>query len=727
MMSAFKLSIISVVFVMFSKFTFAQNAVQLPYNEAAAQIDGKMNEAVWDHAMSFSNFKTMKPMFGLEPSEKTIVKMYYNGTYIFVGVICYDSQPSKIKASLSSRDNAMGDDWVAFCLDSFNDNLNAYYFACNPLGVQNDGTLNAEANPDSSPDFIWRCASNIYSEGYVVEFAIPFETLRFPDKDELTMGFKVARQITRKSEEVDFPGFNPEKGAALTQFQKIIIRDVKPKSVLEFIPAYTVSQPFKMNNGNLEKKNSNQDFSLTSKIGLTSDITFDATYNPDFSQIETDAGQIDVNLRYSLYYPEKRPFFLEGKELTGIAGEVDDYPLGEILNTRTIVKPKVGMKISGRAFSNDKFYFLYALDDYPGELAQENNIAGLSGKSAHVTALRYAKSYGTDSYTSVYMTGRNFFDEYNYVTGFDGRLRINGKSLFEYHAFSSILKNHQATGTNDGSIASLVYRYRTNEIEFYTGLFNVSKDFNTQVGYITRTGITAVPIFFLYRFVVNSKLIYKIEPYYYARHSVDQFARMYEGVNDFSVRFTMPLQSVLNLSLQKSNEIFANKSFNRDAVSFQYSMEPVKEFNFYCNVTAGKFIRYDYSNPEQAKGKQIDAGMQLQLTNHFKTGIDIAFSDLYSENTGAKIFDATIYRNNTVIQFNENLYLRSILEYNDYQKQLGVNLLAAFDYIPGTVIYIGYGSVYQKVRWENERYSPADNFLMTKKDFFLKASYLIKL
>ena len=727
MMSALKFSILAMMLNAFFSFMFAQSAAELPFNQNAPQIDGKLNDAVWDNAVSFTQFKTMKPMFGLEPSERTVIKMYYNNTDIFVGVICYDSQPSKIKASLSSRDNAMGDDWVAFCLDTYNDNLNAYYFASNPLGVQNDGTLNAEASPDGSPDFIWQCAGSINSDGYSIEFAIPFETLRFPEKEELTMGFKVARQITRNSEEVDFPEFNPEKGSALGQFQKIIIRNVKPEKVLEFIPAYTVSQPFQMNNGILEKQNSDQNFSLTSKIGLSSDITLDATYNPDFSQIETDAGQIDVNLRYSLYYPEKRPFFLEGKELTGIAGAVDDYPLGEILNTRTIVKPKVGLKITGRAFSNDKFYFLYSIDYYPGQAAQENNVAGLSGKEAHVSALRYVKTYGTDSYTSLFMTGRNFVDEYNYVTGFDGRLRLSGKSLLEYHAFGSLLRNHDSAVTNKGSIESIVYRYRTNEIEFYSGLYNVSKDFNTEVGYITRTGITTLPLFFQYRFDVNSNLLYKIEAYYYAKHSIDQFARMYEGNNDLAVRFTMPLQTVIRLSLWKSNEIFLNESYNRDAFSLEYSMEPVKNYNFYFNITNGNYIRYDYSSPEQAKGKQIYTGMSVQITEHFKTGFDIAYSDLYSIHTGAKIYDETIIRNNTVIQFNENLYLRSILQYNDYQKQLDLNLLASFTYIPGTVIYLGYGSVYNKVRWENERYQPADKFLMTNKEFFLKASYLVKL
>jgi hypothetical protein len=709
------------------KNNYAQNIVELPYNETAPAIDGKLDEPVWNSAVSFSDFKTIKPTFGQQPSEKTLVKMYYNKSYIFIGVICYVQTSSAIKASLSSRDNALGDDWAAFCLDTFNDNLSAYYFAANPLGIQCDGTLDPDANSDSSPDYIWQCAGNISDSSYTIEFAIPFETLRFPGKDELVMGFKVARQNSKDSEEDDYPEYNPEKGGALTQFQKIKIRNVTMKKVLDFIPAFTFSQPYGLNNGQLNRGNSTQNFSMTAKAGLASDITLDATYNPDFSQVETDAGQIDVNLRYSLYYPEKRPFFLEGKDLLGFSGKVDDYPLGEVVNTRSITKPKTGIKLTGSLFSNDKFYFLYALDDYPGIDAQDNNIPGLSGKPAHVSVFRYAKIFNGDNYLGGFLTSRNFFDEYNYVSGFDGRLRMNSISYFEYHAFESTTRQHQSDKTNQGAIESIIYHYKTNNIEGYTGIYNVSKDFSTNVGYITRTGITTLPVFLQYRFNLNKNWIYKIEPYYYARHSIDQFANIYEGFNDYSVKFTMPLQTVLNLSLWKGNEIYESKSFNRDAFRIEYSMEPIMNFNFYSNLTIGKFVYYNSAYPAQGKGKQFDGGMNLQLSGYFRTGIEISYSDLFNNITGSRYFDETIYSSNTVIQFNEYLYFRGILEYNDYQKQMNVNLLISFAYIPGTVIYLGYGSEYQKEKWENERYLPAENFMLTGKEFFFKASYLIKM
>lgn len=721
------LPVIIYILLCLTKSIFAQNVIDLPYIEQAPTIDGVMNEAVWNRAATFTNFKTMKPTLDLNPSQKTIVKMYYNSLYIFVGIICYDTNPSKIKASLASRDNALGDDFAAFALDTFNDNLSAYYFASNPLGIQNDGTLDSDGNPDGTPDFIWQCSAKESSDGYTVEFAIPFESLRFPNNKNLIMGLKVARQITRLSEEDDFPGYYPNKGAALAQFQKIRINGsrINVKKILEFIPDYTLSQSYQINNGTLQKLGTENNFGFTSKVGLTSDITMDATYNPDFSQIETDAGQIDVNLRYSIYYPEKRPFFLEGKDMLGFAGQSVNYPLGQIVNTRSIVKPKLGVKITGRAFSSDKFYFLYALDDYPGEYASQNNIPDLSNKVANFSVFRYVKTFSSDSYIGAIFTGKNFADEYNYVTGIDGRMRLNGVSVIEYNLFGSFTKQHLSSILNKGSVASFNYDYSTDNIQASAGIYNFSKNFDTQVGYLTRTGISTVPLFFQYRFNLNKKWLYKIEANYNASHSIDRFSNLYEGQNLFTVSFSMPYQSVLSLSLAKSNEIYSNKSFNKDSYSVDFYIQP-KIFYFSVNLVSGKAILYDPVNPQQGRGKQLSSEFTLQQTSHFKTSLYVLYADLYSVTNGNKFYDETVYQSNTTFHLNEYFYFRAILEYNDYQKQFDENLLAAFSYIPGTVIYLGYGSSYQKLIWENEHYSPSNDFLMTQKTFYFKASYLYR-
>jgi hypothetical protein len=209
---------------------------KIPKAIAAPRIDGNLNGPAWNHAAVFSEFKTMKPDFGRPPSEKTIVYLTYDNSSLYVAFRCFDSQPAKIKATLSRRDSAFVDDWVAFCLDAADDHQAAYAFLANPLGIQMDGMLDAKADFDASWDAVWLSAARIVDDGYTVEMAIPIKSLRFRSQSEIKMGFKSARNIPRKSEEVDFPEYDPVKGAALSQFRKIVLSQVKGEQVRELLP-----------------------------------------------------------------------------------------------------------------------------------------------------------------------------------------------------------------------------------------------------------------------------------------------------------------------------------------------------------------------------------------------------------------------------------------------------------------------------------------------------------
>ena len=195
--------------------------------------------------------------------------------------------------------------------------------------------------------------------------AVPFKSLRYPFKKKITMGLLVSRFIGRKSEQTSFPELDPEGGAIMSQAQKIELSDVKFERPMEFIPALTYDQGSSHGDGEMRSTGKNTDFSLTGKLGLTSNLTLDATYNPDFSQVETDAGQIDVNLRYSIYYSEKRPFFLEGMENFNFATAMEANTVGAIVYTRTIVDPLLGVKLTGKIGSQNVLSGIFALDEYP--------------------------------------------------------------------------------------------------------------------------------------------------------------------------------------------------------------------------------------------------------------------------------------------------------------------------------------------------------------------------
>ncbi len=703
------------------------DTVKIPQVHSSPIIDGALNDSVWNQALVFTDFKTISPDFGLPPSEKTEFYIMYNEKHIYVGFRCFDQNPQSIKAAITRRDNPGNDDWVAFCLDTYNHELGCYFFMVNPQGIQTDGTLNSDASPDITLDMIWTSDGKMTQEGYSIEIAIPFASLRFPAKEKIIMGFKIARNISRKSEEVDFPEYHPERGAALAQFQKIEFSGISKKCLIEVLPATTINKKHLHEKGTMTPFQTRNEWSLTSKIGISSDFILDATYNPDFSQIETDAGQIDVNLRHALYYPETRPFFLEGQDQYAFAGQGDDLPLGAMVHTRNIVEPIVGLKLNGKIGKNHFISALYAQDEFPKNMVSDEADTHRVPQNAQIAILRYVRRWNNDSFMGGFYTGREWEGTYNHVFGSDGRLRLNSNSTIEYHGFGSLTKNRNRVNPYQGSIWGAMYEYNTRQVTLSAGLNNISKDFQTDIGYLTRPGITLVPLYLGYTFYLPPGWLQTITPYYWARHGKDHKSGLYETFNVFSLRLSMVRQTFLNVQYWLANEVFGKIRFNRNTLRLEASTQILKQIFFECDIRTGQCIYYDPSHPFQGRGNEARIGIHLQPYGNFSSRFDITYTNFYRQADGQKIFDYLIYRNRTVIQLNKYLFFRSVLEHNTYWDRLSLNFLLSFTYIPGTVVYVGYGSVYDKLQWQEREYIPAENYLLMEKIFFFKASYLYRI
>jgi len=228
---------------------FAQSVVELIKVQEPPAIDGLLDDKAWQCSSVFSEFKTMHPEPGLSPSEKTKVFIACTQNDLYIGFECYDSEPDKIMAGAAGRDNPANDDWIAFCLDTFNDNLGAYFFLVTPLGAQTDGILNADGSPGLTFNTQWSAAAKLTDFGYTVETAIPFKNLAYNWNKELTMGFKIARLISRKSEEVDYPEILLDRGPHISQFQKIKISDIVQSSIPDLAQVVDVHERYlhKMN------------------------------------------------------------------------------------------------------------------------------------------------------------------------------------------------------------------------------------------------------------------------------------------------------------------------------------------------------------------------------------------------------------------------------------------------------------------------------------------------
>ena len=704
-----------ILILLSSAFLYGEDTLVVPRTENPPHIDGIIEEAAWSEALRFDNFKTLNPDYGKEPTQKTVAYMTYDSENIYFAIRCFDTEPKKIKSSVSSRDAMFQDDYVAVMLDTFGTMQEAFGFFLNPLGIQGDGMINADGNAEATFDMVWYSKGQIDEEGFSVEFQVPLQSIRFPSGKVLPMRVAFFRKITRSSETIGSPPMYADKGSIIKQSQLISVSGLQYKRVYEFIPALTHSQRQSHEAGDMKTDEKQTDFSLTGKVGITSDLTLDATYNPDFSQVESDAGQIDINLRYALFFSEKRPFFLEGNELFQFAGNVEDGPLAMVVHTRTIVDPRFGFKLSGKLGRKNTIAAIYANDDLPDDPVDEH---------PDFMIARYKFSLKEDSYIGGFYTGKEYGRGFNRVIGSDGRFRLSGKSMASYHIFGSFSENEGGGGANNGHALGVNYVYGTRELVLDLGYQDISEDFRIDTGFITRTGLRRLSAFAMYRIYPKSEFIQRIEPFYWSFHLYDTKDKMFETVNLFTLRFWLPGNTQVRFDGLLANEVFAGQRFGRSGFGIQGTSQITKQLYMSLFFRNTGSVFYDPQNPFQGYGNRLGSALQFQPIEKLRFVLSLSYVDFFRKSDREKLYDYTILRSLNTFQVNKYLFLRAIVEYNSFRDRLTADLLASFTYIPGTVFYIGYGSALEKLEWTGQDYIGSDNFMETQRGFFFKVSYL---
>jgi len=707
--------LVSLLFAVLPLALIASDPVVAPKASSAPVIDGKLDEAVWGTALKFTDFKTIKPDFGKDPGQKTEAYFLFDAANFYIAFRCYENDPGQIKANISKRDDMLADDNVAFCLDTFSDAQNAYLFFMNPLGIQGDGLMNSIGNVDPSTDFVWYSKGQIDDSGYSVECRIPLESLRFSSRKTVVMGMLFIRQVVRSSETCSFPAVFPDKGSLISQLQPVSITGLKYDRIVEILPAFTHTDHSSLNEGQLRRDFRQTDFSLTAKVGLTSDLTADAAYNPDFSQVESDASQVDFNIRFALYYPEKRPFFMEGLEYFQFGANPESSPLRAIVYTRSIIDPILGFKTTGKIGRKSTIAAIYARDDLPGDAVDRHPDFGI---------VRLRHSLKDDSYVGGFYTSRFQESGFNQVAGSDGRVRLTGSSVAEYHLFGSFTRTPGAESTVNGHSLSLYYNYGTRSVYAELGLQDISKYFQVDSGFITRTGISRFSPLFMYKFYPKSSFFQRIEPFYWGEHIRDKFYDTFETINVFVLRFWLPRNTMFRIDGLLGNEVYAGRKFNLDGFRSLFQTQLTKRLYLQGLFRRGGLIFYDPADPFQGYGNQAEIYAGFQPLEKLEFGLSYAYVDFYREFDSQKVYDYGIIRSRNIFQINKYLFIRAIFEYNTFYRRLTTDGLISFTYIPGTVVHIGYGSAYEKLEWTGREYVDSRHFLETQRGFFFKVSYL---
>jgi hypothetical protein len=686
-------------------------------------IDGRLEDAVWREAPSVVLSKTFIPDFGREASERTVAFMAYDAENLYFAFKCYDREPDKIKAALANRDTIRSDDFICINLDSFNDRQSLYAFYVNPLGIQTDSRY-ASGNEDFSVDLVWMSAGRLDPDGFSVELAVPFKSLRYAGRKRVEMAIFFERRISRQSEHSSYPALDPARGYFfLTQMMPLELEDIKQYTLLEILPAYTFRKGAERVDGVLAGGGGVHDGHLTGKLGITPQLILDGTYNPDFGQVEADAGQVDVNLRYDLFFPEKRPFFLEGSEMFQLAGTSVSDPLEAVVHTRTIIDPRVGFKLSGKVGKRDTVASILALDESPSsdplfELGAD--------KHAGFAVLRYKRAVASDGYLGAFYTGREYGGGSNQVAGADGQLRLTKASQLSFHGFGSRTRRGDGGATAGGFALGADYLHDTRDLGINISFYSISQDFQTDTGYLTRPGVVGLQASGAPRFYPKSRFFRKVVPTLSAAVVKDLPSGLFETNDGLGLTTLLAGNTTIQLLGQYSMEVYLGQRFDTSGGLAQVVSQVTKQLSVRGLYSRRRSIRY-VAEPYQGRGNTLSGSVTYKPSEGFDLTASLTYADFTRLSTGEREYDYAIWRGRVTYQANRYLFFRGIVEYNAFRREMLTDLLASFTSIPGTVIQLGYGSLYDRTEWVDGAYRDARRFLEMKRGLFFKASYLWRL
>ena len=448
---------------------------------AAATVDGLLDEPAWQSAARLTGFTQYRPADGRPAEERTEVLLWYSPRALHVGIVAFDTDPGAIRATVADRDNLGDDDRVFLFLDTFNDRRRAFFFGVNPLGAQADGVRSEGtgsagnlfgASDDYNPDYLWESRGRRTPEGYVVELRIPFSSLRFPGSAEQAWAINVTRFTERTGYEDTWPDVRRANASFLAQSGTLTgLHDLERGVVLEAQPFVTTSWNGAVDaGGEFHRDDPDPSAGVNFRAGFTH-LALDGTINPDFSTVESDVGLVTVNERFALFVPEKRPFFLEGIELFSTPQQ--------LVYTRRVVDPDAGVKLTGK-FGGLGVAWLAAVD-------------GQDQGSPIFNILRLRRDIGASSLTGLTLTDRSDGSHYNRVAAADARI-IFGKLYFvEGQAGGSWTRD--ALGTRTGPIWKLEFDRTGRQWGFNYQVNGVSPDFLTEAGFVNRSDVVTARAF----------------------------------------------------------------------------------------------------------------------------------------------------------------------------------------------------------------------------------------
>jgi hypothetical protein len=700
------------------------------------EINGKLDNPLWLLADPIELRYEITPGDNTPAKEKTVMRALYDDKNLYFGFKCYDSEPSEIRANYSERDKIFSDDYVIINIDTYGDFQKAYEFGVNPYGIQGDllATINGE---DISFDLTWYSKAAINDSGWTAEIVIPFTSLSFDDAEEPIWAFNAWRTIPRSSRvQINWTGLDKNIPNFISQAGYMKgLKNISAGSSIELLP-YTIGQ-YSGSLNDVDDPGSRYEFDPFEgrfgggiKYSPGSNFSLDAVVNPDFSQIESDADQISVNTTFALYYEEKRPFFLIGRELL-------QTPM---YYSRSINDPLAAGRIIGKSGSLSYMY-LGAYDRntvfvVPGEEESSTVETGLKSM-ANIGKLRY--DFGDEDYIGGLLMSRNMDGGSNYLFGFDWTYKFWENWYFAGEGFisqtneitdTSLIDSERRFGTTgktaelDGEDYSgngihlvLYHSQKHYNFEFVSNHF--SPTYQTYNGLFSESGFREQYMGHSYIFYPDSSFIDRA-----SLSMQTQLQHNYEGIlKDIrvtpSINLNLKGQTYFYLSYQLvHNERFNGKNFkNISTAVISVNSRPLKELSLNLFAQLGKFI-YRSDEPDIGRGHNLGASVTLKPTPKLNVSLSYDRARLSNLSSGELYYDGNIYRTVAVYQFNPEIFFRTILQYNSFDKTFKIYPLFSYQVGAFTTFYAGATSNYLD-------YRRTVGIKNTDQQYFIKVQYLI--
>ncbi len=711
------------------------------------RIDGVLDEEAWAAAPKIPIPFEWQPGDNVPAPVDTEVLVTYDLHNLYVGFRCFDPEPKKIRAHLMDRDDTdtlILDDHVSFMVDAFNDERRAFQFRVNPLGVQADANFSElEGYEDFSWDAIWKASARITDWGWAVEVSIPLSQLRFRKSDgPQTWGFEAERSWPRDTRHRMTSHVRSRNvNCVLCQFNKLTgFEGVRPGQSIELTPTVTATRtdalpPGGFPDGALERGEIDDQYGLTAKWGVTPNLILNGAYNPDFSQVEADVAQLEINRRFALFFPEKRPFFLESADffLT---------PLQAVF-TRTVADPIWGTKLTGKS-GRTALGFFAAQDELTNLVVPSNqgSAAASLDQDAYGGVFRLRQDVGRMSTVGLLYTGRMGAGYSNHVAGADGFIRFDQKNsvIFQFlHSETDYPEDFaSAYGQEEdrfgGNAVRLEFQHWSRNWIVRTAYEDLSRGFRADYGFVPRVDTRDVQAtvfrqvwgkpggwFNLLRFGVAGQAVWDHEGTLTDRGLI--LGTMYQG----------DLETTVNVHANFVRTYYNGEYFDTPYGDVVFRIRPFSGSEIGVVARAGRAV--DYANARPADTLAVGPNFSFSLVRHLNFVPSYIYERLSRE--GETIYTANLAQAKAVWNFNVRSFVRVIVQYqvlrqnpaqyafpvDPLSRGLFTQLLFSYKLNPRTVLFLGYSD--NALGGNFDSWLGPGRVAMTRTDrtFFLKIGY----